>query len=340
MNDLVARILVGLLPVIVFLFTLVYLDTYKLIQLRRILATIVVGGLVAAVGYFVNTVLMTRLGMDGTAYSRYLAPLVEELGKALFLVYLIRTDKVGFLVDAAIYGFAIGTGFALVENVYYLNLLADSEIGVWIVRGAGTAIMHGGVTATFGIVGKALSERDEIPRVVTYLPGLLLAWTIHSVFNHFFLSPILSTLGVLVVLPVLIFAVFIRSEKILKDWLNIGFDTDAELLELIDSGRLSSSHVGLYLNSLKGRFEGVVLADLLCYLRIRTELALRGKGMLLMAESGFEFELDEATREKFEELKFLEKSIGKTGKLALAPLLHGSGKDLWQLYVLEKQGQP
>ena len=35
-------------------------------------------------------------------------------------------------------------------------------------------------------------------------------------------------------------------------------------------------------------------------------------------------------------MKFLEKSIGATGKLALKPFLHMSRKDLWQFYVLGK----
>jgi len=340
MNDLILRVLVGLLPVVVFLFALVYLDSYKLIHLRRILVAIVLGGLVAAASYFVNVALISRLSLDGATYSRYIAPLVEELGKALFLVYLIRSNKVGFLVDAAIYGFAVGAGFALVENIYYLKLLTDADLVVWMVRGAGTAIMHGGATAIFGIVAKALSERREVPRIVTYVPGFLIAWTIHSVFNHFFLSPVQSTLGVLVILPPLIFLVFSRSEKSLEDWLNVGFDTDTELLELINSGELATSRVGIYLNSLKGRFEDLVLADLLCYLRIRVELSLRAKGLLLMIESGFDVKLDEETRSKFEELKFLENSIGKTGKLALSPFLHVSGKELWQLYMLENQSPP
>ena len=49
-----------------------------------------------------------------------MSPWIEESLKALLLVYLIRTRRVGMLVDAAIYGFAIGTGFALFENLYYL----------------------------------------------------------------------------------------------------------------------------------------------------------------------------------------------------------------------------
>ncbi len=138
-------------------------------------------------------------------------------------------------------------------------------------------------------------------------------------------------------MPPLIFFVFNRSERSLEKWLDVGFDTDTELLELINSGRLSESRAGRYLNLLRNRFDGVVLADLLCYLRIRVELSLRAKGLLLMKESGFDARLDEATRSKFEELRFLEKSIGKTGKLALAPFLHLRGKELWQLYMLENQ---
>ena len=56
----------------------------------------------------------------------------------------------------------------------------------------------------------------------------------------------------------------------------------------------------------------------------------------LMRESGFEVPVDEATREKFAEMDYLETSIGRTGLLALKPMLHMSHKDLWQLYMLGK----
>ncbi len=73
---------------------------------------------------------------------------------------------------------------------------------------------------------------------------------------------------------------------------------------------------------------------MLCYLRLYTELALRAKGVLMMRENGLDVPVGERTREKFEEMKFLEESIGKTGVLAMKPFLHMTRKDLWQLYVL------
>ena len=110
------------------------------------------------------------------------------------------------------------------------------------------------------------------------LPGFAIAVVLHMGYNHLSHWPRVSALASLLVLAPLLYAVFQRSERALGDWLGQGFDADSEMLELINSGRLSDSPVGKYLTRLKGRFRGPVIADLLCYLRIYTELALRAKG--------------------------------------------------------------
>jgi len=204
------------------------------------------------------------------------------------------------------------------------------------VRGFGTAIMHGGASAIFAILALILSERAGSLGARALLPGWLAAAVLHSAYNHFLLSPILATFGLLAVLPPLILQVFQRSEAGLEQWLAVGFDADTELVELINSGRFADSKVGAYLEALKARFHGPVVADLLCYLRIRTELALRAKGILMMRESGFAAAPDEATKAKFAELDYLEKSIGPTGLLALKPFARMSRKDLWQLFQIER----
>jgi hypothetical protein len=55
-----------------------------------------------------------------------------------------------------------------------------------------------------------------------------------------------------------------------------------------------------------------------------------------MRENGFDVPLDDETKAKFEELAYLEKSIGRTGMLALQPVLPMSQKELWQLNMLGK----
>ena len=111
---LLLHLLVGLLPVLGFLAALLYLDGYKLVRLRVVMAIVAAGVAVAYVCYFVNDYVLGTVAADFTTYSRYLAPVIEELGKALVVVALIRAHRVGFLIDAAIAGFAVGTGFAIV----------------------------------------------------------------------------------------------------------------------------------------------------------------------------------------------------------------------------------
>jgi RsiW-degrading membrane proteinase PrsW (M82 family) len=329
------RVLLGLVPVACFLGVLVALDSYKLVKLRNVLAVLAAGAAIAAASYGINGELLDRLDIDFITYTRYVAPPMEELLKAAILVALIRGHRIGFLVDAAIVGFATGTGFAMVENILYLKIAPDAPLGAWFVRGFGTAIMHGGATAIFGVMGLAMVERAQRSGLLAFVPGFLLAVALHSAFNHFFFSPFISTVGIAIVLPVILQLVFARSEAAMGKWLGTGFDADTEMLELINSGRLSDSPVGRYLSQLKEKFQGPVVADLVCYLRLHTELALRAKGVLMMRENGFEVPIDEPTREKFVEMTYLEKSIGPTGRRALQPMLHMSHKDLWQLYMLK-----
>ena len=333
-GNLLAHAFLGLLPASCFLAALVYLDSYKLVSIRWVLGIIALGGAAAGLSYLIHSNLLDILNIQLTSYTRYVSPVIEEFLKATIIVMLIRHNRIGFLVDAAIFGFAVGAGFAMIENLYFLQILPDSHIAVWIVRGFGTAIMHGGATAIFAVASHALLGQKSSLGPIVLLPGFFVAIITHSIFNHFFFTPVLNTIGVLIVLPMLLSVVFIQSEKSVVDWLDIGFDADTELLQLINSGEFSTSKVGMYLHSLKEKFRGEVVADLLCYLRLHVELSIRAKGLLMMRESGFENKTGEETRAKLEEMKYLEGSIGATGKLAIKPFLQMSRKDLWQFYML------
>ena len=330
------RALLGLLPALGLLAVLVYLDGYKLVRLRAVVALLACGAAIAAATYALDRLFLERFPVPLPIFSRYIAPVDEELLKALVVVALVRAHRIGFLVDAAICGFAVGTGFGVAENLYYVHLLPGAGPGLFLVRGFGTALMHGGATAIVGVLGLASLERRPDAWVRAFLPGLLLAVVLHSAFNHFFLSPLLSTSGIVLVLPILFQAIFARSERSVGEWIGRGFDADVATLELINSGSFAGSPAGRYLHALKDRFEGPVVADLLCYLRLHIELSLRAKGVLLMREGGFDPQVDEATRAAFGELRYLGKSVGRTGLRAIRPMLGMTGKELWQLHMLDR----
>jgi protease PrsW len=324
---------IGLLPVLVFLVGLVALDSYKLLRLRSVLWMLVLGAAAAGVSFLVNRAVLAR-GLDAALLTRYVAPVVEETLKASVIVYLLHRHRIGFLVDAAIRGFAVGAGFAAVENAHYFLVLTDTHPLLWVIRGFGTAVMHGGVTATMAILAKHSSDLRGRVTAPAWLPGLSFAVVLHSLFNHFLLTPQQSAIVLLVTLPVVFALVFRASQRATRSWLGVGFDTDSELLETMSSGRMSETRIGAYLESLRSRFQPEMLVDMLCLIRLHLELSVKAKGMLLAREAGFDVQPDDDARAQLEELRHLERTIGRTGNLALRPIFNMSSRDLWQFYLL------
>jgi RsiW-degrading membrane proteinase PrsW (M82 family) len=330
----VLKAALALLPALVFLGSLVLMDSFKLVPLRAVLRAIAIGGLAAIACMFANGFLLDLTGMELTVFSRYGAPVIEELAKAAWIAFLIRRQRVGFLVDAAILGFGVGTGFALVENMDYLRTLTTTNMLVWVVRGFGTAIMHGAATAIFAVLTKSLVDRRDKGEALDFLPGFVVAVAIHSAYNHSLLHPLVTTILLIALLPPLLILAFGRSEQATREWLGLGMDTDVELLQSIRSGQIGGTRVGGYLRSLTSRFPGPVVADMLCMMQIHLELSVRAKGLLLAREAGLPVVIGADVRANLEELRYLEKAIGPTGLLAMKPIRRQSSRDLWQLHVL------
>lgn len=341
MNDTALYVLclaLGALPVTLFLLTLVALDSYKLVRPRTVAWLLAFGCGAALLALVVNPRLQSALGLEVRYVARYVAPLVEEAFKGAAIVFAISRRRVGFLVDAAIWGFAVGAAFATVENVSYLLALGAPNVAVWVVRGFGTAVMHGGTTALLAVVSKHLSERHGstgwwLP-FWTYGPGFVLALAVHSAYNHFYLSPSLSALTLLVVLPVLFVAVYSVSERATRLWLGVGFDRDQELLAIVRRGKVSETRIGRYLRDLKERFSPAAVADMLCLILLHLELSVKAKGALIMQEHGFTPPVDPEVESHLLEIRYLEKSIGKIGLIALNPIVQTSSRDRWSFHRL------
>jgi len=329
------NILVSFLPIVLFLLALIYLDSFKLVKSGLVALAILSGNLAAVIAFFINSALVENTSIDLANYIKYIAPIIEEFFKVFIIIYLLLKHKIGFMVDAAIYGFAAGAGFAVVENIYYLNTVTDSGLFLWIIRGFGTAVMHGGTTAVFSIITKGFIDRYKRFHAYYIIPGFLSVVIIHSLFNHLLFSPVLMTMLQLIILPIILITVFHKSEMKLKQWMETGMDNDVRLLEQINSGKISDTHVGEYLISLQNNFSGNIIGDMLCYIKLNLELAVKAKGVLLMKEAGLQVLIDNEVKEKFEEIRYLERSIGSTGRLAVTPVLHNSTHDLWQLYMLQ-----
>jgi RsiW-degrading membrane proteinase PrsW (M82 family) len=328
----------ALLPVLVFLAILFLMDSFKLVPVRAVLVSVGAGALSAIAALGIEVWLMSASGISDWAFPRFVSPVIEEVLKAIYVVIVLRRRRLGFLVDAAVIGFAVGTGFALVENPIYLRRYPDSRLVLSLVRGFGPAILHGALTGLFAMLAKSLTDRHPERRVVMLLPGVGAAIVLHSIFNHFALPPILATCVLLVLLPIVMTVVFDRSERATREWVGDGLDLDLDLLNLITSPAFYHTRFGKYLKELRDRFDGAAVSDMFCLLQLELELSIRAKGMLLAREAGLDVPPDPAVKPKLEELKYLQESIGPTGMLALKPLRVASDRDDWHAYLLEQAG--
>src|SRR4029079_11005422 len=112
---------IALAPVVIFLAVLFFMDSFRLVRPSSIVLALIYGAGAAFACEALHGWLQPAAGFEPMVFSRYVAPITEEIAKAAFITLLIARGRVGFLVDAALQGFAIGTGFALIENATYLR---------------------------------------------------------------------------------------------------------------------------------------------------------------------------------------------------------------------------
>ena len=154
--------------------------------------------------------LLANLGqLDMQTVAMDIAPLVEELAKALpvvFVAFLLHPSRQK-LAECAL---AIGVGFATLENVCVLIDAGSISFGYALLRAIGAGMMHGICTL---IVGLAMSA--VITRKTVFFSGTMAALSIaviyHSIYNMMISSRYL-VIGSL--LPLITFAVIVTASAI------------------------------------------------------------------------------------------------------------------------------
>jgi RsiW-degrading membrane proteinase PrsW (M82 family) len=329
------HVFIALTPALMFLAALWFMDSFRLVRPAAIALAVLYGAGAALGCETLHLWLMPASGLDATMFSRYVAPVTEEIAKAGLIGWLIARGRVGFLVDAAVQGFAVGTGFALVENITYLRDFGDAPLIMWALRGLGTGVLHGAATAMAAIVGKAIADRQRRVRL-PIAGGVALAIVTHSLYNHLLIYPAVAAVIMLLTLPVVVVAVFERSEKATREWIGAGLDLDLTLLQLLMSDGFQATRFGTYLRALPSHFEGVVVADMFCLLRIELELAVQAKARLIAMEAGLDLPVDADLHAALAERAYLQRSIGRTGLLALEPLRVTTHRDHWHQHLLSE----
>lgn len=169
---------------IVILYLIYTRDLYGTGAFRYIVLCFLWGWVAFAIAALVNSWLIGDEIVDRLVVLRFIAPFEEEILKGLILIYLIRRPQFTYFVDGAIYGFAAGIGFAVIENFDYILGTTSGALDVAIGRVISTNLIHATGSSVVGIAfGLARFSRGS-GRILRVLAGMILAIAIHTGFNN------------------------------------------------------------------------------------------------------------------------------------------------------------
>ncbi len=167
-----------------------YLDLYSSGSIVWLSACLAWGWFALDLARPINDAILARLQDGGNSYavalahlSRWYAPAIEEPSKALILVGLVLLPAFTYSVDGAVYGFAAGSGFAILENLLYIARASGDDLALAVSRVGSTALMHAAATGIVGLaLGWAKTHRGW-QRIVVVPISLAVAYGLHSTFN-------------------------------------------------------------------------------------------------------------------------------------------------------------
>jgi RsiW-degrading membrane proteinase PrsW (M82 family) len=334
---------VALVPVLLMLVLFIWLDVFKLMTFWETVGLLALGALTAAAAYPVSGTFLDALPLGFSTYSRFVAPWMEEILKGVAVVGLFWFNRFGYKLDAVISGFAIGAGFSVVENIIYLTRFPELAANVWMVRGLGTAVMHGTTTAVLAATAHEFAERETRGAVAEFnfnplwfLPGLLIAVAIHTAFNQFPDRPLLAMVGILAVAPFIIMAIFRFGAVEAQQWLREERAETRAALDAWEAGKFPDDESGRKIAALVKRSDDKTAAGMREYCQLLTWLLLQAEDTLHDQADDTE-KLHVEGRQAFIRLDHLRGQLGRANVAALKALLPFSRNDYWEISELKER---
>jgi len=179
----ILAIVVAVSVPLLFLYLVRWLDLYASGSFRAIVICLLWGVTAFILAFQANTFALRFVGFG--LLVTLVAPIIEEILKSLILIYYVRRPDFTYFVDGAIYGFAVGTAFAVLENLLYLGR-AGSEAGLLVAlsRAFSTSLMHGSASALVGVALGRLRFGRGLSRIASVLLGWAAAMVLHITFNN------------------------------------------------------------------------------------------------------------------------------------------------------------
>ena len=323
----------ALLPVVIYIIVVYQIDNFSLISVKRLLLLILCGMLTAlacfALFQLTGTIIFQSL-------SDSVNPIIEEMVKGIPLLWLAARKKIVFFIDSVICGAAVGGGFSILENIFYLLLGDQMGIGTVLFRGLEVALVHMGCSALVaaGLMlivrmieysrSRSVVKKSDIAMSVFLLSE---APVLHLFHNTFHFVPLVQFVFVIGTLGGLLVWTYFYDVEMIHSWIDTGLDKQLDLLASIKTGRLDDTPTGKFLESVKDAFPPKDFFDIICYVQLHVELSVASRSRVMLRETGLEDnlplsdEMKEQILSQYIEYKTLEKRLGNAARMTIAPIV-------------------
>lgn len=327
-------IVIALIVPVIFLFLLRTFDLHKTVKFNFNITTLVCGLFAYWLAAQINPWVQVSTGLGWDQIARFVAPVVEELLKAAILIWLVNRADFNYVVDGALYGFGAGIGFAIIENLEYIQRAsAEAALILAIARVFSTNLMH---ATSSGLIGTALAfhrgDKNKARGLLIILGGYLIAIVFHGVFNAMVNSSILLVFAISygVIGAGLIWFVIRNGMTAQKEWVGekLGME-DRVTKEETRAVTGIATIVETLIAPFKERFgdEKVSLVRDLMYKQ--AEMGIKRKLLDATPSPTKRKEVEEIIQGLYKEMEILRKQIGMYPMMFVREVYLGQEIQLW-----------
>ena len=215
-------LLATILPSILIILFFVYSDKFKE-PTGEIIKVFIFGILITIPAYIFNTLLMdfwynnTKASQGLISSFLTAAPVEEGLKLTILYFFVYKMKDFNEPIDGIVYGVTASLGFATLENIYYVYLLADnfqtSSMALAVVRSFSAVPAH----AVFGIfMGYFFMKYSFIKKGENLFFAFMIPFVLHGCYNLFVASNFFVAMSLIVISWVIALRIFSRLKKTQK----------------------------------------------------------------------------------------------------------------------------
>ena len=305
----------AILPVVIYIFIVYKIDNFSLINVKNLFLQVLCGMVAALVcfGLFQLTGLILSENQ-----SDFFNPVLEEIIKAIPLLWLATRKKIVFFIDSVICGAAIGGGFSVLFRGLEVALI---HMGCSAIIAAGLML---GIRLILRFRSRLAIKNSDALMVISLL---VVSPVLHVCHNTFHFNPLVQFIFVIGTMGGLLVWTYFYDVEMIHRWLDTGLDKQLSLLDSIKKGHLNDTPTGNFLKSVKDVFPPEDYFDIICYVQQHVELSVASRSRVMVRESGLErdFPLTDEMKKlilsQYTEYKLLEERLGNAARMTIAPVV-------------------